>query len=239
MIDITKPLELDDGTPVSNPVQTDLLIEVTIGADMASARRLFGKATGKPLPIDENHGETRSLRNVAEIVWGDPIPVNGVRPAWLKGRVVCDIKTSALAGWRYPNEREPALTPAEGWSWDLVTKIRLPADHFAYTAIAAGFEPWGGGDAAPADWDRGVVLFGGASTSIGPQARWGWKWENLGSPAAFNIIGYRKRVDAQPAISDEMTRLREYVTWRRGDEQHSPYADGEHALIDDIAAVVA
>ena len=40
-----------------------------------------------------------------------------------------------------------------------ITAIRLPADHWAYKAIDAGFIPWGGGDAAP----EGVtdVLFRG------------------------------------------------------------------------------
>mgnify|MGYP000668013901 CR=1 FL=1 len=30
----------------------------------------------------------------------------------------------------------------------VITAIRLPADHWAYKAIDAGFIPWGGGDAA-------------------------------------------------------------------------------------------
>lgn len=147
--------------------------------------------------------------------WGKEIPVNGVRPTWLTD----DDKT--LIGWR---GRPAAKWSVEGaWSpkqissatddyaaWHGVAAIRLPADHFAYLAIDNGFEPWGGGDAAPDDWDGGDVLRrGGASTRPEPWAApyaHNQRWSHYldGRQGRFaDIIGYRKR-----AIADTVTIAR-------------------------------
>lgn len=133
--------------------------------------------------------------------WGAEIAVNGVRPAWLASGV-------------WVNGRI-AHRPSDGYEWQVakarwrdfrkLSAIRLPADHFAYKALAAGFEPWGGGDKAPEDWDGEKVLFRAGSRITGVTA----DWRHTGSPA--DIIGYRKRTDAapdrDPALWDRMVAL--------------------------------
>ena len=80
-----------------------------------------------------------------------------------------------------------------------ITAIRLPADHWAYNAIDAGFIPWGGGDAAP----EGVtdVLFrgGGPCATSGTGLRWthiGWEGD---------IIGYKRGAGTDAAIDEIRT----------------------------------
>ena len=58
-------------------------------------------------------------------------------------------------------------------------------------AIKAGFEPWGGGDSAPEDWDGGEVLF--RNNLTGRPVR---PWNGRGF--SHDIIGYRKRTKPQP-----------------------------------------
>lgn len=74
--------------------------------------------------------------------------------------------------------------------WGDGFKIRLPADHFAYTAIAEGFEPWGGGENPPADWDgdANAILYRDGKN---PDYR---AWVHFGSGP--DIIGYKRKVDA-------------------------------------------
>lgn len=64
-------------------------------------------------------------------------------------------------------------------------KFKLPIDHFAYKALDAGFEPWGGGDEGPEDWDGGAcIMRDGVQTY---PAYWA---HNYGDS---DIIGYRRR----------------------------------------------
>ncbi len=136
-----------------------------------------------------------------EIQWGDPIAVNGKRPAWLGD----DGSVLVWNAERIPST--PGSGPA-GYDWDEIKDIRLPAGHFAYRAIAAGMEPWGGGDAAPADRSSDALLRSGKV--IGIPAFWGWstlKPEN-------DVIGYRKRA---PTFEDHLSAPvfgTEDVTWR-------------------------
>jgi hypothetical protein len=118
-----------------------------------------------------------------EIVWGDEIPVNGVRPTWLRGCDLVDLKTSE--GWRYSKSgvsRDP-----KRYSWahvdgtPCILSIRLRPDHSYYTATTEGFTYWPGGNEAPEDWDGGEVLL----------RRDGC----LRSPHLRSIIGYRKRAE--------------------------------------------
>lgn len=76
--------------------------------------------------------------------------------------------------------------------WDEGFQIRLPADHFAYTAIAEGFEPWGGGENPPADWDgdaNAILYRDGKLIGRAPCS-----WVHFGSGP--DIIGYKRKVDA-------------------------------------------
>lgn len=137
--------------------------------------------------------------------WGREIEVNGVRPDWLRGRVVCDLRTRA--GWCNSDETVPALSIAEKWAWSHqsgepnILAIRLPADSIAYRALDAGFTPWFGGDEAPADWDGGDVLW-----ENGGQSQAG-DWQHSTNYTRFQcrIIGYRKKAAPQPATADTVT----------------------------------
>lgn len=80
-----------------------------------------------------------------------------------------------------------------------ITAIRLPADHWAYKAIDAGFIPWGGGDAAP-EGVTDVLFRGGISCATsGTGLRWtrtGWEGD---------IIGYKRGAGTDAAIDEIRT----------------------------------
>lgn len=130
---------------------------------------------------------------MSNIEWGPEIKVNGERPAWLS-----DGDKFNWCGCAYVGT---------GHHWEGVSSIRLPADHWANAAINAGFEPWGGGDSAPEDWDGGEVLRGsGKITGAGSNYEWSrpfqcpeWAW----------IIGYRKRTEPQTGDTVTIQRLPE------------------------------
>lgn len=125
---------------------------------------------------------------------GAPIAVNGVRPVWLRNEDCYAIENSP---GRWLSYRDGELVVTNRWSWGEAANggrgfpiaIRLPADHFAYRALDAGFEPWGGGDTAPADWDGGDVLW--ATGTIGHAG----DWRHEGFYGASIIIGYRKKAE--------------------------------------------
>lgn len=136
-----------------------------------------GIITHIKLPADHPHyQQTR---------WGDPIEVNGVRPEWLGDDELTVIKLSMDSYGTGPQE----LHVQQIW-WESTSAIRLHRDHPAYTALAAGFTPWGGGESAPDDWDGGEVLFrdGGVGTIFRSSVCW-----NRDDPCHSDIIGYRKR----------------------------------------------
>ena len=171
-------------------------------------------------------------------VWGEPIEVNGKRPAWLADddRVNFDGIDRAAARWKYNG----------------TGSYRLPADHWAYPVIAKGFTPWAGGDSAPDDWDGdeyGVLSRDGLT--VGRRAR---SWRDFGDDAT--IIGYRTKptdmdhsgyVDADPWTPDERTvrfcreKIIEYGRasgqlppgndYNRGHEAGFRYAIGELAIL--------
>ena len=136
--------------------------------------------------------------------WGPEIRVDGVRPAWLSGRVVCDMRSAH--GWCYTDERAAHKNDAEAWCWSHgdgepnITAIRLPADHFAYRAIGQGFTPWAGGDAAPEDWDGNLVLY-----RYGRIENWNGsldpRWSHEGNH--FDIIGYQRKEETVADIIRE------------------------------------
>ena len=78
-----------------------------------------------------------------------------------------------------------------GWGDDFI--IRLPADHWAYPVIAAGFEPWGGGEDAPED--AGEVMFrNGEINPESPFYRWGHAGDGNHFDPEADIIGYKRKV---------------------------------------------
>lgn len=116
------------------------------------------------------------------IQWGPDIATCGQRPAWITDQDKMS-NQNGIGQWQYPKGSD---APNSTWSWEHIPAIRLPADHFAYKAIAAGLEPWAGGKDAPHDWDRGPVLLG--------CGRWvsGILYWNR-DESDEDIIGYRKK----------------------------------------------
>ena len=115
---------------------------------------------------------------MTDIVWGDPIAVNGVRPDWLK--------YGGPIQWRDERDKEWRTCAMKSLCWDSnIDHIMLPADHWAYLAIEKGFEPWAGGKCAPDDWDGGGALQ--RSGHITHQSDWSHR------SAPSDIIGYRKK----------------------------------------------
>lgn len=123
---------------------------------------------------------------MTDTTFGPEIAVNGKRPDWLsKGMTFVADHAAAPGHFHEVFDEHFALLRA----------IRLPADSPIYKALDAGFEPWPGGDAAPADWDGGEVLRDDGDTTpvFGPDA-----WD--GEPGG--IIGYRKRTPAAATPAD-------------------------------------
>jgi len=123
------------------------------------------------------------------IVWGDSIPVKGVRPAWLRDE---SIQWAVRTSPGYFTETTAAsVRTFDREDWAAIVSIRLPADHPYYKATAEGFTYWPGGSEAPADWDGGEVLVKDTHVRViqNPEPHnWsGTKWR-------AKIIGYRQRV---------------------------------------------
>lgn len=116
------------------------------------------------------------------MIWGDPIEVRGTMPSWLGEN---DLVNPKWEEGYYGN----GVRPDKVVCMDRLTAIRLPADHFAYFAIAKGYQPWGGGDEAPDDWDGtdDVILRSGDTGDDVCVTDWRCDGEN------WDIIGYRKR----------------------------------------------
>lgn len=128
---------------------------------------------------------------MTDIIWGDPIEVNGVRPEWLADDVR-HLFLDAENKW-YGNLVDWVISEHDG-DWSDVRAIRLPVGHPAYLALANGFVPWGGGDEAPADWDGGVVLMRNGSTKTDP-AKWAHPWHGGESVDYYDVIGYRAKAE--------------------------------------------
>lgn len=133
-----------------------------------------------------------------EIEWGAEIEVNGVRPVWLKDNEPllkqhnCPDDADCHNAWQELRTYQI--------SWLFAKAIRLPADHWAYIAINAGFEPFAGGNKAPEDWDQGEVLFGDFSVdhtsgSFSEKDSICWQWTD-GKADDCDIIGYHNKKDA-------------------------------------------
>jgi hypothetical protein len=141
--------------------------------------------------------------------YGNSIEVNGVRPDWLRDetiRYATTVENSSLGA----SDIEPRVH--HNWTagqWACVARIALPADHPYYTASAADFTYWPGGESAPDDWD-GNARYGGVLLRDGRCGMVGyWYWQPH-QPSA-DIIGYRKRRpdhgDIAPETIERMVRF--------------------------------
>ena len=136
---------------------------------------------------------------MSDIVWGEPIEVNGVRPEWLRDDDIVQYDGIGAA-------------PAAMWGLDGHGEYRLPASHPFYTVQrynaehGTSFVYWPGGDYAPDDWDLDCrVLFADGGTSRGGPWNWGCVYKH-----PRNIIGYTRRAEPKPATDDS-----DYVRVRR------------------------
>lgn len=96
--------------------------------------------------------------------------------------------------------------PSEGAEYDALnntTKIQLPADHWAYAPIRAGYTPWAGGAEAPEDHarDREVLIRDGRTAYL-REVPSNWQRGYGGNPdhmARLDIIGYHS-TNGDPSI---------------------------------------
>jgi len=131
------------------------------------------------------------------VEWGEKIPVNGVRPAWLRDSDSTAIRWAvASSEWDFSVSDNPYWKNFHSGDWRAICAIRLPADHWAYAPLRRGFTPWAGGSEAPADWDGG-----GAVCRNGSVARCPSYWTHRPNPdwsGQWDVIGYRQRAAEQP-----------------------------------------
>lgn len=154
--------------------------------------------------------------------WGREIRVDGVRPAWLTD--------DSPVSWRHFGSSEWTTSTANALSWAgskycrPVSYVRLPADHWAYRALDAGFEPWAGGDNAPDDWEYAtpVLLSDGMEVLCTSRGSAGWR---RGDSFA-DIIGYRRKSEPTLRTSDEALRRMEALVRRMASEATSA-GDGQ------------
>lgn len=142
--------------------------------------------------------------------WGPEIKVDGVQPKWLSGDTVMQWKKPGSADWGGScRAMDHNWGPYIHTSNTETTFIRLHGDHFAYTAIAKGFTPWGGGSEAPMDWDGFAVLTRNGDLVDpygGGDPRHSRLWNNDG--LSVDIIGYHPKPIAQPSPADTVTIAR-------------------------------
>lgn len=133
---------------------------------------------------------------------GPEIKIDGKRPEWLKDDEEIMVAWGDVKGGPYP---------AECVSWGYSTAIRLPADHPYYLATSKGFTYWPGGESAPDDWDGGEVLFRHGSPEVSPTS-WShpWNGENGTGVTDYDVIGYRRKANADAAPIKKITRTEAY-----------------------------
>lgn len=132
----------------------------------------------------------------------------GKRPEWLR-----DGDWVRVAWGGRPVSKHSA--PAKNWGpWEENTSVAIPTAHPAVPCLkwndehpdAVPFKPWLGGDAAPADWDGGEVLFNDGHVYLHGND---WDWGETGE---HGIAGYRpKPTEQTQAPSPELS-----FQWSRG-----------------------
>lgn len=127
------------------------------------------------------------------VEYGPEIAVDGM-PDWLGG------DEKVIGRWGEDTWYSGGATWKKCYaSPGTITAIRLPADHWAYNAIDAGFIPWGGGDAAP-EGVTDVLLRVGIPW---PTSGTGLRWTHIGWEG--DIIGYKRGAGTDAAIDEIRT----------------------------------
>lgn len=135
--------------------------------------------------------------------WGAEIPVNGVRPAWLQDDEWRDVVF--IMGFKVQENSSDRMANMSDWQWERCTAIRLPANHWVYRVLRwnaehpdqVPFEPFGGADTAPTDWDEGEVLLRSYGWPLDGHRVTCWRH----GLRVNDIIGYRKRVAEDPRFA--------------------------------------
>jgi len=136
--------------------------------------------------------------------WGEPIPVDGKRPEWLRDDDHC--RAQSMMGDWYGVKGGDAR-PAVMWGWPAIEQIRLPASHPYYLATSRGFTYWPGGDSAPSDWDGETVLLRPDELMTAhPEIR----WQHEGNKG--DVIGYRRELGASGVPIPEGTISGDFIT---------------------------
>ena len=139
---------------------------------------------------------------MSDIVWGEPIEVNGVRPSWLRDEEECK--------WGSSFKCLGAVERANESAWRVINYIRLPASHPYYTVQrynaehGTSFVYWSGGDDAPADWDGGASLDAQCRIILPYVDSLNWNAVTPDTPydGKLNIIGYTRRAEPSSATDD-------------------------------------
>lgn len=152
---------------------------------------------------------------MTDIEWGAEIAVDGVRPGWLRDE-------DRVSAWNAIRRRIGLGDGPDGYCWDEVRGIVLPANHPYYLATSRGFTYWPGGESAPEDWDGGEVLCANGNT---------WDGKVNWTPGLYSSpIGYRKRTEhPAPAIAPELVeRMVAFIRACR-DENRSKITEAREA----------
>jgi len=167
--------------PVARSTECENYPFISCGSYLTEEGRFYARSPDHPYDLIE---EVPAPHVEAAPEYGPEIQVDGKRPAWLADDDIILANEICEDAWLVDEQDKSDI-----WYWPVISKIRLPADHWAYQAIEQGFEPWAGGDTAPDDWDGEVLLRSGETFSGGGAAD--WKHHALQSTA--DIIGYRKK----------------------------------------------
>lgn len=169
----------------------------------------------------------------------DAWPTTDERPVWLGTGVSLGYQRDDGACYG-PDEDMPGFWTerdiiANGKGWASVVAIRLPANHWSYRAIEAGFTPCNG---KPADWDGGTVIAHDDSngrTNIGPKNIM-QSWE--GDRNWCRIIGYHRKSTKQTVTIEKRTEA-EWLDWTaaRGAQRHSRGSIRFMELVRDLGLV--
>lgn len=133
--------------------------------------------------------------------FGPEIATDKVRPAWLLDTDT--IQFCVDGDWTDDPKGYPA---GRGWSYGLISAIRLPADHPYYLATSKGFTYWPGGESAPDDWDGD--LYGVIYRDNSDIGRAAYNWRHFGADS--DIIGYRRKTKSDAVSIIKITRAEAY-----------------------------
>lgn len=167
----------------------------------------------------------------------DAWPETDVRPVWLGTDEGLSLSLKGLSRW-WDNAR---IGKCGDIMWEQATAVRLPAGHWVYKAIEAGFTPCNG---KPDDWDGGDVLLSSEPRLDRPMKVWkatpsthSFQWDNRERPDS-HIIGYHRKSTKQTVTIEKRTED-EWLDWTaaRGAQRHSRGSIRFMELVRDLGLV--